>query len=367
MNACAEIVQRQVPLLTVVITALLAAIKPELGAKGGVLHYEIAVPTCIVLVFLIIGVTTRVSKLRAGCKAIGFHIACQCYSLAFLPLAYYLMVYYWRWDRHSGILSEGFSVGVMAAMCMPTTAFTCVLFTIGAGGDESVAVVNAAMGNLIGTLVSPLMANLFIGVDVDVSPFEAAIKISWQLVVPLITGMITRVMLNKYKPAALRKLLNYTKLMFDTILAVVLYYIFCEGFNTDSGEINAKGITLMVCWVIAVHLLAFFGAWLISMKLPLKKRVAFTFVGSQKTEGMSIAIMSIIFPHSRHLGVLILPVVVYHSFQMAWSASITPTIRRYVAKIEGYEEVDFSTEDGSSSVCEIQSNGGSTHSQEGGV
>ena len=362
-ETCVDILKRQIALLIVILTASLAAIKPGLGAKGGVLQYDIAVPMCIVFVFLIIGITTRISKLKTGCKAVGFHIACQCYSMGVLPLLYYLTVYYWKWDRKIGLLSEGFSVGVMAAMCMPTTAFTCVLFTISAAGDESVAVVNAALGNLLGTIVAPVMANLLIGVDLDVSPWDAAFKISWQLLFPLAAGIVTRIALSRFRPSALQNLLKYTKLMFDIILAVVLYYIFCEGFNTDSGEMNPVNITLMVSWVIVIHLSAFFLAWFVAMYLPLKRRVAFTFVGSQKTEGMSIAILSIIFPHSRNLGVLILPVVAYHSFQMAWAASITPVVRRYVTTVEGYVEIEVSSAE-ASSVYEISSNVGSDHSQD---
>ena len=72
----------------------------------------------------------------------------QIFSLVFTPCLYYAAVFHWQWEVSAGILSQTFAVGMMAAMCMPTTTNTSVLFVQQARGDVSLATINAALGNV---------------------------------------------------------------------------------------------------------------------------------------------------------------------------------------------------------------------------
>eukprot|EP01064_Diplonema_japonicum_P011041 TRINITY_DN1830_c0_g2_i1.p1 TRINITY_DN1830_c0_g2~~TRINITY_DN1830_c0_g2_i1.p1 ORF type:complete len:364 (+),score=71.21 TRINITY_DN1830_c0_g2_i1:30-1121(+) len=330
---CVELIRQQHALMIVIATSGLALIEPSYGAKGGPLHYEIVIPTCIVAIFLTIGMVLPADQLANGTRAVSFHIMCQSYSLLVMPFSYYILVYYWKWDQMLDILSTDFSKGVMAALCMPTTAFTCVMFTRQAGGDESVAVCNAALGNLLGPLVSPVVAHLFLGGHSSMSILKEAFKLGWQLVLPLIAGLAIQFAVIQHNAELIPVMVKWARFVFDIILVVVLYFIFCEGFHAEPDSITAVSVSLMVVWVTVVHICAFVGAWYYASPFSPKRRVALMFVASQKTEGMAIAILAII---SNHSGALIMPVVVYHTVQMAFAASICPSVKRYLASLEGY-------------------------------
>eukprot|EP00755_Sulcionema_specki_P022468 Sspe_Gene.76594::Locus_47857_Transcript_1_1_Confidence_1.000_Length_2876::g.76594::m.76594/K14347/SLC10A7, P7; solute carrier family 10 (sodium/bile acid cotransporter), member 7 len=328
-------VRQQWSLLLVIFTACLAAIDPSVGAKGGVLHYTTTLYICIVVIFVIVGLTIPLVDLVEGLRALPFHIGCQVYSLVAIPLTYYGVVYHWGWEEH--IISRSFTAGVMAALCMPTTAFTCVLFTQQAGGDEAVAVVNAALGNIIGPVVAPLMAHALIGGHAKSSITKAAEKLGLQLATPLVGGVLCQVLLLRFFPAVVPHVKKVCYFMFNVILALVLYLVFCQGFSGGSHGITPGSLALMILWVTVLHLIAFAGAWGLGFKLDAKRRIAFALTSSQKTEGMAVAILALIFPDSKDIGVLTLPIVAYHSVQMAIAASIAPALRRTVT--EGYSDV----------------------------
>eukprot|EP01059_Diplonema_ambulator_P014917 TRINITY_DN25950_c0_g1_i1.p1 TRINITY_DN25950_c0_g1~~TRINITY_DN25950_c0_g1_i1.p1 ORF type:complete len:345 (+),score=78.97 TRINITY_DN25950_c0_g1_i1:32-1066(+) len=329
-------VHQQHALMIVLVTSFLALLNPELGAKGGPLMYEVMIPLCIKCIFFTIGLVLPAEQLVNGTMAVRFHLMCQSYSLLVLPFAYYVLVYHWKWEQSLGILTTDFSKGVMAALCMPTTAFTCVMFTKQAGGDESVAVCNAAIGNLLGPLVSPVVAHLFLGGHTSLSIGQEAWKLGKQLVLPLLVGLSLQLIVLRFKQELMPAVVEKSRQLFDVILVLVLYYIFCEGFNAEPSNLTLVAMSSMIVWVTLVHLAAFVGAWYYSWPFSLRRRIALMFVASQKTEGMAIAILAIISDHS---GPLIMPVVVYHSVQMAFAAAVCPNFRAYVAEQEGYRPV----------------------------
>ena len=98
----------------------------------------------------------------------------QGFNLVLTPLAFYFLVYRWGWDIKLGIISRELAPGVMAAMCIPTTTSTCVLFTKLAGGDDALAAFNAAAGNVAGVVWSPLMASWLMGSENSHSIDKAA-------------------------------------------------------------------------------------------------------------------------------------------------------------------------------------------------
>ena len=107
-----------------IITIIAAALNPSPGER-------IYKPTSTVLItalFALLGLTLDLPEMRAALVACNVHMLIQIFSLVFTPCLYYAAVFHWQWEVSAGILSQTFAVGMMAAMCMPTTTNTSVLF-----------------------------------------------------------------------------------------------------------------------------------------------------------------------------------------------------------------------------------------------
>eukprot|EP00935_MAST-01C_sp_MAST-1C-sp1_P000966 g966.t1 len=386
------VVEKQWALLTLLSMAGAAAINSSFGNRV----YKPATKVLVTALFAILGLTLDLTELRGGITALHVHLPLQLFSLVFTPLLYYCLVYRWRWEVRSGILNSGLATGAMAAMTMSTTTNTSVLFTQQAWGDVAVAVVNAAVGNLLGAVISPIMSMALIGGQQAHQDVRAVLlKLCEEITFPLVAGLtvqtIAKFLVRRAergehghggdpkagsrnddsisapflsggssnskaeqcrgaaagKAAPQTKALRRVARIFQTalkwlekaILVMLFYLIFAKAFYRKPGKktsISARGVAALVVWITALHLLLLALAWLVSRALGAhggmtpKQRVAFILVAPQKTEGMAIAILTIIFADvgSADMALLTLPVVVYHSVQMLVAMALLPSLRR---------------------------------------
>ena len=92
---------------------------------------------------------------------------------------------------------------------------------------------------------------------------------------------------------------------------------------------------LMLAW--------FISGWVTAVP---QRRVAFVLVAPQKTEGMALAILASLFADDS-IGVMSLPVVIYHSVQMFVALLVIPRLIKYIkdeTEAEGQQREHISTE-----------------------
>merc|ERR1712137_554735 len=86
----------------------------------------------------------------------------------------------------------------------------------------------------------------------------------------------------------------------------------------------------MILWISMVHIVFLCLAWLVGYRLDIRRRIAVALTAPQKTEGMAIAILAIIFKGANDQGLYVLPVATYHSVQMLVAASLIPLFKRII-------------------------------------
>jgi len=321
-----RIVSQHWPLITLLVCMFAAWPAPNYGAAAYSKVNAVLVPA----LFLIVGMTLDIRSLSGLLQSGLLHCALwQSYSLLGLPLAYYGLVYHWGWERHTGLVSDVLAPGVMACMCMPTTTNTCILFTQEAHGDSLLAATNAAVGNLLGTIVAPLMAHLLLGNAGKHDDTAAALlKSVLSLVVPLVVGMGLQ-WLGQRAPELWDRTQRGCKLLFKAMMLVIFYLLFCKVFAGGTHGLDVGKVSLLVLFISGTHLMAVLGAWLLGAHLPMQQRIAFLFVGPQKSEGMAVPIISAIFA-ADDAGLYMLPVVIYHTVQMVLASALTAPLRNKV-------------------------------------
>jgi len=317
-----------------------ARINPDPGAAV----YSTAITILVPALFCIVGLTIDLRALTtlADVDTVAANLLCQSYSLVVMPLVYYISVYHWQWEVHTGIVSSSLSPGIMAAMCMPTTTSTGILFTREAGGDDLMASVNCAIGNLLGAFIAPVMAQLLIGASSQGNIGKRMIKLMLVVFVPSTGGVILQYIGQRYAPQALRHCQRMCKWLFRGMLVTMLYLLFCKVLDGGAKGLSFLQLIQMVGFVTLLHAVAALGAWWISIPLDLKKRITMVYVASQKSEGMSIPIISAIFD-SEDVGLYILPVVVYHTVQMILASALIGPFKGMVQR----QSIQLGDQDGS--------------------
>lgn len=344
-RSCAGVVwilRQNHALIAVIATLFLAYPYPNIGA----VIYKAASEELVAALFFLVGCTVELERLRQGACALHVHLLIQTYNLLVMPLLYYATVHRTHWAQTAGILTHELAIGSMAALCMPTTANTCVLFTRQASGDDSVAVFNATVGNVIGLFVAPVMAHYLIGGDASEKvSMMALVNLLCETVLPFALGAALQCVLL----CSARSWLNFAKRFagrtLNLLMIILFYFIWCTCLQHGSHGLAAPQLASMIAWIALVHIIFFCGAWMLGKFFDIERRIALVCTAPQKTEGMAVAILGIIFKGDPNLGVYLLPAVAYHSVQMILAASLLGYFRRLVERDHNEKQLS-DTKDG---------------------
>jgi predicted Na+-dependent transporter len=289
------------------------------------------------ILFLLAGFTVLLENFLTSLAAVRLNAAIQLFSLVGTPLAFYFVFY--RTGVAASLLgSKVLATGLMACTCLPTTTNTGVMFTIQAKGDVALASVNAVLGNVAGTFSAPIMAALTIGGPVAKQDLKAVVFGLFKIIIaPLAVGLLAQVAARHKAPSLVTDSFVATVNKAASLLLVgILYLLFCKAFSSSADSIDSASV-LRLCGVVAVvHTLILATAWFTAHHAPLgpmsqEQRVAFFLMAPQKTEAMGVAILTSIFQtSSENIGVLALPIVVYHTVQVLVAAALVSCLQQSV-------------------------------------
>jgi len=301
----------------------------------------------ICTMFGLLGVTLEVSELRHALRAPKLHCGCQFFSLMVTPLLFYVLLYRSGLVR-AALSGESLAAGAMATMCLPTTTNTNVMFTQQAGGDVSATAINAALGNFLGAIVTPATTSLTLSrtTRAETNLARTFATVSEEIVAPLVGGLALQGALRvcfKCDDFVERVVRPYGRLASFVTIQAFLYVLFANAFASDAGDqVTVGAFVVLVLFLTAVHLVFFFAAWALSAKLTTspEQRVSLIFTAPQKTESLGVAILTSIFDDDDHIGVLTLPIVVYHTIQTIVAACAVAAVRRNVLRVSGDDDDD---------------------------
>jgi sodium/bile acid cotransporter 7 len=302
-------------ILGVVILILVAALYPDAGAKGGVLESKITsgwIAVCCIFFLSGLGLKTReLVKAALYCKINTF---VQIFSLAFIPFTVYgLVELLMMTDMEDKLLK-----GLLITSCLPTTVSMCVALTMSAGGNDAVAVFNAAFGNLLGIFVTPLLILLLVGSESDMDLKEVIIKLILKIFVPLMVGQLCQFLVPGAE-AFRKKNKKHFKRVQETLLLWIVYTTFCQTFHkgTDAKASDFIATLFIVMFLYLFYCFAvIFVSGLPGMNFSRRDRVALLFCATHKTVAAGIPLLNTIFDGHKDLGMFVLPLLIWHPLQL---------------------------------------------------
>jgi sodium/bile acid cotransporter 7 len=284
---------------------------PAPGAAGGWLHPEILTKAGVALIFFLHGVTLPGAELRAGAAKWRLHVVVQAATFLLFPLLAWLAI------RLLGSrISPELQLGIFFLGALPSTVSSSVAMTGVAGGNVAGAVFNATLSNLIGIFLTPLWVLAVLragGQSLPVLPVVLDL-VRW-LLLPLAAGQLCRPWLGQ---AAMRHKPLVKSADRGTILLLV-YTSFCDSFahgvwgaQGRAGVALVTAVALVFFWVV----LAAVSAASRALGFARADRIAAIFCGSKKTLASGVPMAKLMFGASPALGVILLPIMIYHPLQL---------------------------------------------------
>jgi sodium/bile acid cotransporter 7 len=300
------------------LAVVLAWLFPTPGAKGGWLHPEILTKAGIALIFFLHGAALSFAALKAGTLRWPVHLVVQGTTFLLFPLVGILGLM-----LVGDTVSEDLKLGLFYLCALPSTVSSSVAMTAAARGHVAVAVFNATLSSLLGVVLTPLWMGWMVKTGGEPLPLgKVVLDLLCWLVLPLLLGQCARPWLGGFIARHKAGVHAADRL---TIL-VLVYTSFCDSVQQGvwSGH---GGKSVLVAATASLGLfflvLGIVGAVCDALKFPVGDRIAAVFCGSKKTLASGVPMAQIMFAAHPGLGVVLLPIMLYHPLQLvlcAWLA-----------------------------------------------
>jgi len=201
-----------------------------------------------------------------------------------------------------------------------------------ARGNIAAAIFNASISSILGIFITPLLMSTVLGesqAGFDIG--HTILMLCLQVLLPVVVGLFLHSKLGgwvaRYKT---------TLGIFDQfIILLIVYTSFCESFSGRMfdgfaiSEIVILGAIMLSLFLAVFALMNQLSIW---MKFKREDRIAVIFCGSKKSLVQGAVMGKVLFPDQAVLGVVLLPLMLYHALQLMVGSTI--------AKLMGKKETE---------------------------
>ena len=263
--------KRPDPLITLILLAVILA--TFFPARGDFAEwFSAATKIAIALLFFLYGARLSTKEALTGIKHWRLHLIILAFTFVVFPLIGIAL------RPATAVLSPDIYLGILYLTLVPSTVQSSVAFTSVARGNVAGAIVSASASNLVGVVATPALVMLLMssgsGIKIDSSVFA---DIAIQLLLPFIIGQLARRWVKETASA------QWTKTV-DRFIALRC------GFNRED-------------------------------------MIAIQFCGTKKSLATGLPMAAVIFGSS-NVGLLILPLMIFHQVQLIMCAWLSARYAR---------------------------------------
>jgi len=294
-------------LAALIAVVAIASIVPAHGAAA----YPLSVLTdvAIALLFFLHGAKLSRGAVLDGISAWRIHLAVLGATFVMFPIL--------------GLFAKGLAdiwlpttigAGILLLCLMPSTVQSSIAFTAIARGNVPAAVCSAALSNVLGVVVTPVLVGLLLAQQGGEFSGSGILRIIAQLLLPFIAGHLVR-------PLIRTPLEHYKVLLarFDRgVILLVVYTAFSAAVVEGLWRRYSVGdLAWTAAFDVAILALALIGttAGARLFRFSTADEITIVFCGSKKSLASGVPIIAALFPHAL-VGPMILPLMLFHQMQL---------------------------------------------------
>ncbi len=306
---------------------LLAYFTPQLGAARGTFSLGSLAHVGVLLIFLFYGIGMSVRELWRGLVNWRVHLAVHLTTFLAFPLIV-LGAYQLAATESTRLLW----LGVFYVAALPSTVSSSVVMVSLARGNGPAAIFNASISSLLGVFLTPLWMSLFLTSQADGYDLTSAIRgLVFVVVLPVVLGMLLHPILGTWFNRNKKRL----RLFDQGVVLLIVYTSFSDSFAVKA--FNGFHWSTLVLLAGGMILLFFtvYGATKFACRLLGFNRedtITVLYCGSKKSLMHAAAMSGVIFaglPNGAEgLGVVLLPIMLYHALQLV----IVSVLARHAAR-----------------------------------
>lgn len=305
-------------LILLLLTVGVAALVPARGAASEVV--DVAVTAAIALLFFLYGARLSTAEALSGLRNWRLQGTVLAATFVLFPLIGLSVLLLPEW-----LLPAPLAAGVVFLCCLPSTVQSSIAFTGIARGNVPAAIVAASVSNVLGVVLTPVLAALLLATSGGFTP-SAFGDIALRLLVPFLAGQAARPLIGRWVADHRKRLTLVDR---GSILLVV-YAAFSEGVVTGSWRVLTPvslGVLLGVCLLLLAVVLAVTALGSRALGFSGADRIAIAFCGSKKSLASGLPIAGVLFGGPA-AALVVLPLMLFHQVQLIACAAIANRLGR---------------------------------------
>ncbi len=311
-------------LIAILCAVALALVAPGVGAGGGPLHLATLTTIGIGLVFFLHGAALSPHALKAG--AANWRLHAFVHSSTFLLFPAIGMAVFWG---ARGLIAPEVRLGFFYLCALPSTISSSVAMTALARGNVSGAIFDATLSGLMGMVLTPLLVGLVAtGITGHLPLLPAILSVLETLLLPFAAGQLLR----RWIGVFVAKNKSWANKVDRAVIVMIVYGAFCDstagGLWSKYAPLTLLGIAVLVVALLAFVLVTTTTASRL-LRFSREDEAAAVFCGSKKSLANGAPIALVLFGHNPALGMIMLPVMLYHQAQLIVCSILA---RRYAAR-----------------------------------
>lgn len=294
-------------LMAIVAAALLATVLPARGAAIEVLSW--ATKIAIFCLFFLYGARMHPREALEGLKNGRLHLTILGFTFVVFPLVGVALQFV------SPVpLAASLYPGLLYVTLCPSTVQSSVNFTSIAKGNVAGAIVSASASNLLGVVLTPMLAIALMNTSGTASVgWGSIIDIAAQILLPFILGQLSR-------PWTAGFVARHKKLkLFDQAsIVLVVYSAFSEGVREGIwGMVSVTDIVILIGVCVVVLAFMLWLTWFTAGRLGFNRAdaIAIQFCGTKKSLATGLPMATVLFA-GQPIGLIMLPLMVFHQAQL---------------------------------------------------
>ncbi len=300
--------------LMLIATVTLASILPVSGPAVG--WFGLATKIAIALLFFLHGAKLSRAVMVTGLLHWRLHLTIMAATFALFPILGLCLGL-----LPKSILPPALYTGILFLCILPSTVQSSIAFTSMAGGNVPASIVAASGSNLIGMVLTPLLAGLLFSAGGQGGfSLDALEAIALQLLAPFLLGQALQPWIGDWirsKKALLGPVDRGSVLM-------VVYMAFSESITQGlwrTLSLRDIGVVVVADIVLLALVLAITTVCSRCLGFSREDEITIVFCGSKKSLASGVPMASAIFS-GQAIGGIVLPLMLFHQIQLMACAVI---------------------------------------------
>jgi sodium/bile acid cotransporter 7 len=302
----------------------LAWVYPPVGIEESPLHLPSIAGYGVSVIFFFYGAKLSPESLLSGLSKWRLHLTVQLSTFVLFPLI--IVVFRMIFKEY---FSTNIGLGIFYLAALPSTVSSSIVMVSIARGNIAAAIFNASISSILGIFITPLLMSTVLGkTEAGFDIGHTILLLCLQVLLPVIVGLFLHSKLGEWV-SRYKKTLGY----FDqSIILLIVYTSFCESFsgnmfsNFAISQIFILGAMMLSLFLVVFALMYQLSVW---MHFKREDRITVIFCGSKKSLVQGAVMGKVLFPDQAMLGVVLLPLMLYHALQLMAGSTIAKVMGRW--------------------------------------